>query len=72
MTEKEMRQFVACGLVEEQNYNLFKSIAKDLDFVNVEARKFALWTFLYRTGKLSETEYKNHEIYEKAKKDGRI
>ena len=72
MTEKEMRQFVACGLVSKQDYALFKAIANDLDFDDVEARKFALWTFLYRTGKLSEAEYKNHEIYEKAKKDGRI
>ena len=70
MTENEMRQFVECGLVGKHEYELFTSIAKDVDFDDVQARIFAVWTFFYRTGRLSEQDYKNHEIYKNAKKDG--
>lgn len=49
MTEKEMRSFVECGLVDEHEYELFRSIAKNVDFADVEARKQAYQAFLYRT-----------------------
>lgn len=70
MTENEMRQFVECGLVGKHEYELFTSIAKDVDYDNEEARKFAVLTFFYLTGSLSEKEYKNNEIYKNAKKAG--
>ena len=72
MTEQEMQQFAECGLVSKQDYAMFKAIANDLDFDDVEARKLAVWTLFYRKGEITEAEYKSLEIYEKAKKDGRI
>ena len=72
MTEPEMRKFVECEIIAEHEYELFKSIAKDLDFANADARQFACLTFYYRSGRISEEEYKSHQLFTQAKKDGWI
>ena len=72
MTENEMRKFVECDIVAEHEYELFKSIAKDLDFASISARRFACLTLYYRLGRISEKEYKTNDLFKQAKKDGWI
>ena len=72
MTEKEMREYVDCGLVKEDEYELLKSIMQHIDYDDKQARRFAYWTFCYHTGDITCEEYQNAEIYKDAKKNGWI
>ena len=72
MTEKQMREYVDAGLVQEAEFDLLKSLMINVDYDNMQARRFAYWTFCYHTGYITCEEYQNAEIYQDARKNGWI
>ena len=72
MTEKQMREYVDCGLANEQEFDMLKAIMQDVDYNNQEQRKFAYWTFCYHAGDVTYEEYKSAAIYKQAIKNGWI
>lgn len=57
MDEKQLRQYVDCGLVNENEYELFSQIMRQSDPKTQQERNLALILFYYTVGDCTKQEY---------------